>query len=57
MVTSWRSQQEEQSGQSGGGGGEGSVTQTLAGFSVSAWQHDTEWARVATRLETESSRV
>lgn len=31
--------------------GKGSVTQTLAGFSVSAWKHDTEWARVATRLE------
>lgn len=36
-----------------GWGGEGSVTQTPAGSSVSAWQHDPEWARVATGLETD----
>lgn len=39
---------EKQSGQSGVGGGEVSVSQTLAGFSVSARQRDSEWARVAT---------
>lgn len=33
------------------------MTQTLAGFFVSAGQHDTERAGAATRLETDGSGV